>query len=133
MLTANDLGTTQLHIEALLKVRNGLASGEYVHVNVNGDPPEAGHRGFDMNCDMNGCGTVACIGGWMAAELGMGKGEAQAFVHNNDTFHDLFFPGQIKTWEQITPEMAVEAIDSFLEHGDPDWQRIAERHDLDVH
>lgn len=110
-------------LRALITVRNGLAAGHYVHVNV-ATPDDT--RVFDMNVPSDGCGTVACIGGWMAPELGINvERDIEAYVNNgglDGKLTDLFFPDI--DWENITPHEAVDAIDNFLASGDPDWKGV---------
>ncbi len=72
------------------------------------------------------CGTVACIGGWTGAMMGMTIDEAGDFVskyEHRGKFKDLFFPSRDLKYEKITPKHAVKAIDSFLETGKPNWPK----------
>lgn len=112
---------TDAERDALIKVRNGLASGEYVHSR---DNPQTGKRGFDMNEYRNPCRTGACIGGWMANELGI---QPVGYVHGGGFDSDLmqlFFPDDRFDYESITVHQAVQAIDNFLACGNPKWEEI---------
>lgn len=114
--------------EALIKVRNGLASGEYVHARSRRS--KKGKRVFNMDVTHSPCGTAACIGGWMAMDMGMEVGdEVDLYVceggHEEDLYN-LFFPDDDfgGSYSLITPQQAVHAIDNFLKDGDPRWEEI---------
>ena len=112
--------------ETLIKVRNGLASGDYVH--VQDERPAHGKRVFDMDVASKTCGTVACIGGWMAMDMGLKTViEVSNYVssggHESD-MRGLFFPDIDGNFSRITPAQAVQAIDNFLQGEDPCWEEI---------
>ena len=99
--------------EALIKVRDLLASGA-----LNGQ--------FNMNYAeaIGDCGTVRCIGGWMAHYMTIPN--VTGYVNFHSELHDLFHPdddGGID-WDDITPGQAVLAIDNFLATGKPEWSTI---------
>jgi hypothetical protein len=117
MLTANDLGISQAEYEALQVVRDGLASGEFSHDDS---------KRFDMNitCDVDDCGTVACIGGWVAVVMGRDKWEANRYVLNmelGDALYPLYYPDDMSDWSRITPAVAAATITSFLDSGEADF------------
>lgn len=75
------------------------------------------------------CGTVGCIGGWMAANMGLTPSQAQAYVYGFEgrgKFNELFFPSvdNDTSYAKITPRQAVKAIDNFLKTGNPRWASI---------
>jgi hypothetical protein len=113
--------------EALINVRNGLASGRYIHAPEPryDELEEPGHDYFNMDEYGSTCGTVRCIGGWMAAELGA---DALVFITQGGAHGDLgplFYPGEIdRPWGSITPDEAIAAIDNFLKHGNPYWSEV---------
>lgn len=140
--TAEELNIKQEEYDALVKVRNGLASGCFVHVEVNsfGKPiGEHAPMGFNMSsCGAHGsCGTVACIGGWMQVIM-QGKTsnpvEVDSRLQNNyvhfggstGSLKELFFP-PCGVMDTVTTEQAVEAIDNFLTTGSPDWWSVTGR------
>lgn len=125
MLTAEQLKTTQEVLDALLKVRDGIRAGEYALVPsvLNYQVPE-GKRGFNMGVEcLNyaGCGTLACIGGWVALELGEDPSEFVQSSHWDTPLNKLF-------WDSVsgneTLEDAADAIDNLLETGDPKWSKV---------
>jgi hypothetical protein len=99
---------------ALQVVRDKLASGEI--------PEES----FDMWED---CGSVCCIGGWVAKELGINAHtKQQYFVWKTQELRDLFFPPthtrESTQYYKITVAQAVQAIDNFKENKKPRWDEI---------
>lgn len=140
MRTAEELGITQQEYEALLAVRDGLASGALVHELDYSSCP--GARRFNMETTGKyspDCGTVACIGGWMYAamhnneitESDFGRlspaVERQAnYVSSSSPMGRLFYPPVTYDYHTITTEQAVKAIDNFVEHGDPHWSLVME-------
>jgi hypothetical protein len=136
MKTAAELGIEPIEHLALRVVRDGLASGAFRHVknakwfSTKGD----GQPVFSMDTvHMNTpCGTVGCIGGWMAAEMQMSRAEAVEYVSTQDeddtVLKSLFYPAGFRTvggtWDNITPKRAAKAIDNFLNTGDPQWAKV---------
>lgn len=104
---------------------------------------EFGAAIVNENEDAYSCGCAACIGGHLSllmqgADLTAscftkcGLLEANAYVNRRDghpTLDDLFYPRAIDAdgWKYITPQLASEAIDNFLTHGQPLWKKIALR------
>lgn len=123
--TAKQLGISSKERAALVKVRDGLRSGKFVHVkDVIGSTKAESKPVFNMDITMNNayaCGQAGCIGGWMAMQLGKRPGKASDYVYDNRPMSDLFFPPDIVDFATITPARAAKAIDSFLNTGDPNW------------
>lgn len=116
MLTATDLGISQAEYEALQVVRDGLASGEYSH--------DSDNR-FDMlvTCKQGNCGTVACIGGWVALTMGKNDLQADSYVWDSEygPLAPLYFPKYLASWAAITPDVAARTITTFLDSGEVDF------------
>lgn len=127
--TAEELGITQNVLDALLWVRNGLASGELVY-----DPSIKGpmKNGFNMavwDHPKYACGTVRCIGGWMEARLRGGISiyeEDCRCMKQTLSLISLFCPNCTRNWSIITPGQAVRAIDNFTTNSprDANWASI---------
>lgn len=125
--------------EALLKVAEGLESGEYVHVGTDG-----GFAGltmmerlisekkkfFNMNSEELelSCGTVRCIGGWVGHLLGQDSWNycMNVFKTSGKGLYSLYYPDidEDVLYEEITTEQAAKAIRNYLERGDPDWEEV---------
>jgi hypothetical protein len=86
---------------------------------------------FNMGNSMqkSHCGTVGCIGGYMGEMVGM---EGHEYVNRHDSrdqpsrrspLTPLFFPPINLSWQNITAEQAVHAIDTFLTTGKPEWPK----------
>lgn len=83
-----------------------------------------------------GCGTVACIGGYMGAMMFDRVAAAERYVYQNDPDNNigeeklghLFYPlsGHRRdcAYEDITAAQAVQAIDNFLSTGKPNWEKV---------
>lgn len=122
MLTATDLGISQAEYEALQVVRDGLASGRFVHAELSdGENVEQ----FDMGitAESNDCGTVACIGGWVGLTMGMARSEADKYVWSAEhgPLKPLYFPNHLRNWDSITPDVAARTITTFLDSGEVDF------------
>lgn len=140
MLTATQLGITNLELTALGTVREGLASGKYRHVEyASRDGIEnTGEPVFNMGTAYHqyDCGQVGCIGGWTAMVLGKTPEQANDYVYSKESYYDedtdehiedapiykLFFPRG--NMESITPTQAVQAIDNFRNFANPLWESI---------
>ena len=100
---------------------------------------------FDMGmtCKIDGCGSVACIGGTVGMLCQMP--DPGGYVNNigdnsnreRSTLEPLYFPKwnnghdvRLKNkddgfgWEKITPKMAAAAVDNFLRTGKPNWNGV---------
>lgn len=119
MKTPRELGITIKERNGLVKVRDGLANGEYRHVKFDslGTAKDNGQPLFHMNhwrATHYDCGTVGCIGGWLETitKTNIEEGESD--------FKDLFYPYDLGNWDKITPAKAAKAIDNFL-NGKQPW------------
>lgn len=133
--TARELGVSQREYDALVKVRNGLASGCFVHVEYYDELDETEPSRFedkrifnmDTSASTSSCGTVACIGGWMKTIMSpkATNDEINDYVCDADTrtLGPLFFPPSNVDMHTVTTEQAVLAIDNFLTTGRPDWEK----------
>lgn len=138
MKTTNQLGISiALHI-ALKAVKKRFEAGGYVHLSgaaYNDGPPRAvkwRKPRFNMgtNCEYianTSCGTVACIGGAAALEMGMSVDEADNHVvRARGRVRKLYYlPNDVDgKYDDVTPKIAAKAIGNFLKTGDPDWKKI---------
>jgi len=130
-----ELGITFRELGALLGTREMLKDGTLTHIYDPTEPYGDLHL-FNMGitCRTKGCGSVACIGGTMAMILGYSESDSAADISSyvnrggdgsplgKAHLHDLFFPLETPshTMDQITNEMAVEAIDRYLA-GETPW------------
>jgi hypothetical protein len=146
-MSAEMLDMREAQYEALLWIRDQLDQGMLQHVDA--DIPIAG-RGFNMlnwkhayshdiikiilgvgteTVGVPECGTVCCIGGWMAEKMGMNHwandGYGDDLFPISDDLYRLFNPSMhVSRWAGITAAMAVQAIDNFLETGFSDWNAV---------
>ena len=113
--SADELKISVAEQAALIKVLGMLERGELKHSrdsNVKGDFL------FNMGTQGCGCGTPACIGGWVAHLLGENQ---MAYVDkqmDNGPLNDLYW-GRMSDY--ITVDQAATALRSFLTVGDPRW------------
>ena len=131
-LSPAELKITQAEYDALIWVRNGLAKGRFTH------EPEATEsteypltiRAFHMGyIGEHGCGTAACIGGWVVRAPLPTAGEAvpENYMADNlfsSSIEPLFYPAANLLYSQITPTQAAQACDNFLITGKPNWEEI---------
>lgn len=149
MLTAEQLKITPAELAALLWVRDKLVDGTLLHHAK--APATPGSRVFDMGKDFRAedpdeghCGTVGCIGGWMALHMNNWPERAKLASRCVDSYlypslgdggrgatrsralEDLFFPnGPVfdqRMWSSITADEAVETINRFLATGTVIWR-----------
>jgi len=135
--------------EALVTVRDALAAGEFRHSRIT-EGPDGPTFNMRSTCLSGDCGTIACIGGWMAITmLGLAREKPVSYENQTQVFDfvtdygdgellpsspslmGLFYPPGAREdeewWDFITPAYAVEAIDNFLRDGDPRWGAIRRR------
>ena len=135
MLTATELGIHPEHREALIRVRDGLCSGEFIHIDIETIPRLSQQKVYGKLFNMrnwnsvSSCGTVCCIGGWVEQLTGLKfDGESTNQKADNITeLHNLFFPYEIgsgSAWKKITPKQAAAAITNYLEEGKPYWKEV---------
>lgn len=127
--TATDLGITEAEQEALIKVLGMLERDELVHYRrpaficwsqVEPDIP----NGFNMETQgiRKPCGTVACIGGWVAFLIGQSQDDYVNKAEDVDGgLHDLYW-GHVDA--DTTPAQAALAVRNYLTDGDPRWNEI---------
>lgn len=124
-LSATDLGISDVERDALIKVLGMLERGELVH---RGTDLVAGHNGFNMGWagSRTDCGTLACIGGWVAI---LRKGHPDpTYVYGsvNGPLHGLYWPRHLRglRLSEITAEHAAHALSNFLTAGKPRWHEV---------
>lgn len=126
-------GVTFQELGALLAVRELLKMGELTHVvgrcsDMSFERMSQGEHLFNM-CDTgreSGCGSIGCIGGTMAMIMGL-HDTTSSYVcgpRHSSKLHDLFFPSNAIWWPEITAAHAVEAIDNWLQTGNPGWDKL---------
>jgi len=130
-MTAQDLKITEDERSALIKILGMLERGEF-HKN----DFSTHEYGFNMNLcvyplgrnqswGLSGqkCGTVACIGGWVA--MMMGKESTRdiiEYVHGRNPLRRLYWPNiNMGDYTNITTAQAAHAVSNFLTTGNPDW------------
>ncbi|MDH7796373.1 MULTISPECIES: hypothetical protein [unclassified Beijerinckia] len=132
MLKPKDLGISIKERNALVKVRDGLQAGEYVHVKepiyryVPCKKPIFNMVEFEGEFD---CGTVRCIGGWVAHLCD--NFSPRSYVCNAEgPLGELYFPlggdggNDDYAYSRITPKQAAKAITNFLDTGKPEWRKV---------
>jgi hypothetical protein len=140
MLSHKELKIKKKEYEALIEVERGLRAGEYKHgspyteemsesVKISKD--QISEKFFDINLssevDLNNCGTVACIGGWVSFMM-QGKtfdtNKASEYVcydtRTDSELYKLYYPDNI-AWSDVTPMIAANAIRGYLNTGTVDW------------
>ncbi len=86
-----------------------------------------GDDGFNMGTvgSKTSCGTVACIGGWVAFLNGKSLYEAVQYVYRaHGRLKNLFYPPERFDYDDITTEQAAMAIRNFLTTGAPRWTDV---------
>lgn len=95
-----------------------------------------GERVFDMStaCDTHGlsCGTASCIGGTMAMLMGVSPLDYVREEKQSPHLRSLFFPPIEYGWNTITAKQGIAAIDNWLKTGDPKWEKILKKSQLEV-
>lgn len=120
------LGITQWEYDGLIKVMKMLRDGSIKHYRDVTQPPIGKY--FNMGCAgmSNGCGTVACIGGWVWILSGRSVEDAfSSYVVSASQpmgLHQLYYP-KGRAWSQITPDEAADAIQEYLRTGKPTWYK----------
>lgn len=129
-------GITFQEYGALLAVRAMLERGDLTFVKGNGidctvmQTVAGGAHLFTMSHPgaQHECGTVGCIGGYMGGIMGR-IGIPFGHKQEDSPLYPLFYPdtkwkASQYTWEWITPKVAVQAIDNWLETGRPGWNAL---------
>jgi hypothetical protein len=142
--TPQQMGISARELEALLEVREMLSSGALRYSNVH-DEPMGPVFNMARSRYKTECGTVCCIGGWMAEIMKLDSGVTMGMMFAGpmqSLFHPLWSPvpctQNLSTyahitslqglWGRITTEQAVQAIDNFTIHtpGQAGWEQILE-------
>jgi hypothetical protein len=154
--TARELQLTDEEYTALIQVKEVLLNEVVLEEALDNKRKTNNLFNMEQACKTDGgCGTVACIGGWMSIIMQRVQPTAKGFYkltneqelishsyvskkdHTRDPIRELFYPGPIDSdyWGQITTRMAVDAIENFLTTGDPNWEEagkeIIERAEAD--
>lgn len=128
--TARQLRIRQDEYEALIAVRDDLATGRLVHIHVPDNwlirpvplrATSAEHFNMDVWSVYTECGTVHCIGGAIEARIGR-----KIRLHDSP-MRELFIPPETPCFRSndITAAQAVQAIDNYLATGKPNWESIS--------
>ena len=126
--TAEDLKISEAEWSAAISVLGMFERGEIVHqppkeYDWGSETPIAAHS-FNMECSgvVADCGTIACIGGWIAVLMGRRGGDINEYVNgtgaDNLPLYGLFWG---KTDPEVTAEQAARALRSYLTTGDARW------------
>lgn len=135
MLTPSDLGISPAVHDALLWVREELASGRLRHVADDSILP-----GFNMNIwgSPTDCQTPHCIGGWANHRLFTlgSKDDINTYcqwaadLKEAPPLHILFYPfhnedcdGLDMSYDDITAKQALAALDNYLTTGHANWRK----------
>lgn len=142
-------GVTLAEFIALLGVRNMLATGLISHSTSKFACAHKHTFNMETQGEVHECGSVGCIGGYMALVLGKVTPEDQQRVNrgmaryvgngisngsHSPSLRELFFPYAIDKrlypvpFERFTPFMAVDAIDNWINTGKPNWQAVYDKH-----
>jgi hypothetical protein len=148
MKTFEELGITLAEYDALKVVRANLASGQFIHLTqddfetIQSKSLASPVFNMEVPAENYDCGSVACIGGWTKAVMDGGELTNEYFarfdvktaadeyvrIYRSESLDPLFYPNRNDGWiikyDEITIPMAVEAIDNFLESGDPKWTEV---------
>jgi hypothetical protein len=121
-LSADQLGISEQENTALAEVQRRLETGELPwHPYQSFNYPLVGdHFNMASSYFAGYCGTVACIGGWMAVLMGH-ENPPQYVTESifNANLSYLFTPDPHNVWHKITAVQAAYAIKRFRQHGDP--------------
>lgn len=138
MKTANQLGIQEWEFTRLIEVRDLLQTKTLKHSKQGNSfyavwsLPVGFNMGYAHQYTEGKCGTVGCIGGWMAINQGFNEIETNHYVDMIDgSLKKLFYPPEDRDesdvyvpYNDITPEQAVQAINNFLYDGDPNWELV---------
>lgn len=119
---------------ATLQAVAQMLRGGVIHIDGPGQENVIALR-FNMarTCVEYQCGTVACIGGyaWLHENPGDFKGADRYVDQYGDEcvpvggIDDLYYPWRVaRDWSKITPAQAAEAIENYLETGEPYWTDV---------
>lgn len=122
MMTAEQLQIEEWEKEALIWLRDQILEGEIEYYNFEMD--EAPAQGNTLNMVISyskfDCGTVCCVGGWMA--LYHGELQISEYVASHQRLNELFYPDEeLGDMNEITEREVLETIDHFLYTGEIVW------------
>ncbi len=116
--TAADLGISEPEQAALIKVLGMLERGDLIDAEVGA----ACDNGFNMQTQGRGCGTPACIGGWVATLIGARQMEyVDRYLPSkeaNEGLSSLYYSDHAL---RAKAKQATTALRSYLTTGDPRW------------
>lgn len=119
-----DLGITEAEHSALVSVLGMLERDELTLARkldaLNYEPTS--ERSFHMaiTTERHDCGTVACIGGWAAALMGLRHATDFVNYSHSPRLTALFFPPSC-LMDLITPDIAAAGLRAYLTTGKADW------------
>lgn len=120
-----ELGITFPEWAALFGVALALHDG-LIPMHSAKEKDDADKHVFNLltSCAPNGhCGTVGCIGGYVAMAMGKNVDDADHYVHSaNGAQRELYFPSTVDRYDRVTPQQAARAICNFLSTGHPNWR-----------
>lgn len=104
------------------------------------EPMRSGKLNVNMAISINECGTIACIGGWLAFLHGFefyreSDDEINCYVlkqkriiypgstPQREPLYELFYPPE-RIMSNIPSSMAADAIECFLLTGSPQWDMV---------
>jgi hypothetical protein len=122
--THEELGITFREWAALFGVAQVLHAGI---IPMHRNAPSGVHAfNLETSCRGNGhCGTVGCIGGYVALAMGKDINKASNYVHTaGGNIRELYFPSPAIAYDRVTQGQAAQAIGNFLTTGNPMWRDI---------
>ncbi len=131
MLTCEELDIREDERNALLVVKEKLLNGYYRHVkNASWLKKELTKPGFNMSYSYvpTKYGVICCLGGYVAQEMGLkDEQEIHSYVVRTSSFavsNSLYFPDDVESYSNITPNQTAQAIANFLKTGNPAWGSV---------
>jgi len=120
--TPADLKISDAEFGALVKVLGMLERGDLKTVEYG---PPTGPFDFNMSCSgiSSECGTVACIGGWVAVLMGRKGDDIARYVNDQESdgvLAPLYWPDEVGALDATAPQASV-ALRNYLTHGEPRW------------
>jgi hypothetical protein len=128
--TADDLCISIAEHGALIQVLGMLERGELIHADTLYGPSSfnkglRSFKGLHMGMTGSSCGTVACIGGWVASILGIDQRDYVNGHGGSNGLKDLYLVKQLTPFSlplyKITADQAAIALRSYLTTGNANW------------
>ena len=113
-MTAADLGITEAELDALIKVLGMLERGELIDART---PKQRGKNLFHMSEWGRGCGTAACIGGYVALLTKQDQHDYVNYKHSAP-LNNLYWG---TTFRGAKVSQAAIALRSYLTTGEANW------------